>query len=185
MAVIPVVAAVPIAVLASGIRPEQGLTSLFTLGAYGYLGSYILASASLPFFLHRIGENTLANWILAAFTSLIIGVILGYAAKVSVQAGNLVVFIYFGVVLASVVFAALAHHFAPRRLAGVGIYDETRDSDLYEPGCLVNYKPERPDPAPPRNRSKSWKPWRGWAPEALRRTLPIPCKCLRPPPTAC
>ncbi|ERI35632.1 APC family permease (plasmid) [Arthrobacter sp. TES] len=134
MAVIPVVAAVPIAVLASGIRPEQGLTSLFTLGAYGYLGSYILASASLPFFLHRIGENTLANWILAAFTSLIIGVILGYAAKVSVQAGNLVVFIYFGVVLASVVFAALAHHFAPRRLAGVGIYDETRDSDLYEPG---------------------------------------------------
>ena len=30
---------------------ERGLVTLFTLGAYGYLGSYMLSTASLPFFL--------------------------------------------------------------------------------------------------------------------------------------
>lgn len=133
LVVIPVIAVVPIAVLASGVRPEQALTSLFTLSAYGYIGSYILASVSLPFFLRRIGENTLANWILAGLTSVAIGFVLWYAMAVSVQAGNLEAFIYCGVLLASVVFAALLHVFAPRRLAEVGIYDETRDSDLFQP----------------------------------------------------
>jgi hypothetical protein len=52
---------------------------------------------------------------------------------VSIQAGSLEAFIYCGVLLVSVVFTALLHLFAPRRLAGVGIYDETRDSDLFQP----------------------------------------------------
>lgn len=129
--VMPVVATVPIAVVFSGTSPEQGLANLFTLGAYGYLGSYILASASLPFFLRRIGENTYTSWILGAATSLALGAVLWTAATVSVRTGNLQTLVYGGVLLASVLYAVFLHFRSPERLASVGIYDETRESDLF------------------------------------------------------
>ncbi|WP_024819189.1 APC family permease [Arthrobacter sp. 31Y] len=131
MVVMPVIAAVPIAVILFGVSPGLALTNLFTLGAYGYLGSYILASASLPFFLRRIGENTTASWILGSATPLILAFVLWAAATVSVQAGNLQSFIYGAVFLASVLYATFLHYRRPGRLASIGIYDETRDSDLF------------------------------------------------------
>lgn len=131
MVVMPVVAIVPIAVIISGASPEQGLANLFTLGAYGYLGAYILASASLPFFLRRIGEDTYASWILGAATSLALGTVVWSAATVSIHAGNLQTFIYAGVLLASVLYAVFLHLRLPERLASVGIYDETRELDLF------------------------------------------------------
>ncbi|MDJ0358564.1 APC family permease [Paenarthrobacter sp. PH39-S1] len=134
LVIMPVVAIVPIAVILSGASPEQSLVHLFTLGAYGYLGSYILASASLPFFLRRIGENTYASWILGAATSLVLGLVLWKAATVSIQTGNLQIFIYGGVLLASVVYTMFLRLRLPERLASVGIYDETRESDLFHGG---------------------------------------------------
>ncbi|MEO8282861.1 MAG: APC family permease [Pseudarthrobacter sp.] len=136
LAVMPVVAIVPIAIIISGARPEQGLANLFTLGAYGYLGSYILASASLPFFLRRIGENTYASWILGAATSLVLGAVLWTAAAASLGAGNLQTLIYGAVLLASVIFATVLQRRLPMRLASVGIYDETRESDLFHGGPI-------------------------------------------------
>lgn len=131
LTVMPIITLVPIAMLTSGATPEQGLVNLFTLGAYGYLGSYVLASASLPFFLRKIGENTKTSWILGALTALVIALVLWTAAAVSVQTGNLQAYIYGGIVLVSIVYAALLRKFAPLRLAGVGIYDETRESDVF------------------------------------------------------
>jgi amino acid transporter len=131
--VMPFIAIVPVAVIISGARPEQGLTNLFTLGAYGYLGAYILASASLPFFLRRIGENTYASWILGAVTSVALGSVLWKAASVSIQTGNLQALIYGGVLLASAIHTVILQRTAPPRLASVGIYDETRESDLFHP----------------------------------------------------
>lgn len=130
MVVMPVVALVPVIIILSGASPEQALVHLFTLGAYGYLGAYILASASLPFFLRRIGENTYASWILGATTSLVLGLVLWKAATVSIHTGNLQIFIYGGVLLASVLYASVLRLRFPKRLAAVGIYDETRESDL-------------------------------------------------------
>jgi amino acid transporter len=136
MGVMPVVAIVPIAVIISGASPEQGLVSLFTLGAFGYLGSYILASASLPFFLRRIGEDTYASWILGAATSLVLGAVLWMAAAVSIHTGNVQTVIYGGVLLASVLYALFLRLRLPERLASVGIYDETRDLDLFRGGSI-------------------------------------------------
>ncbi|WP_227007919.1 APC family permease [Pseudarthrobacter sp. AB1] len=136
LVVMPVVAVVPVAVIISGASPEQGLANLFTLGAYGYLGSYILASASLPFFLRRIGENTLASWILGAVTSVVLGAVLWTAAMTSIGTGNPQTLIYGGVLLLSVIYAAFLHRRLPARLASVGIYDETRESDLFHSGPL-------------------------------------------------
>jgi hypothetical protein len=127
----PAVAIVPIAIILSGTSPERGLVDLFTLGAYGYLGSYILASASLPFFLRRIGENTYGSWILGAASSVTLGAVLWTAATASVRTGNLQAVIYGGVILASVIYAMFLRLRLPERLASVGIYDETRELDLF------------------------------------------------------
>lgn len=132
LTVMPIITVVPILIIVSGTTPEQGLTSLFTLGAYGYLGSYVLAGASLPFFLRKIGEVTYASWVLGAATTLVIGVVLAASALVSVQTGNLHSYIYGGLVIASIVFGVALHRFAPQRLKDVGIYDETRESDVFD-----------------------------------------------------
>jgi hypothetical protein len=130
----PVIAAVPIAVVVSGATLQQGLADLFTLGAYGYLGAYVLTTASLPFFLRRIGEDTSASWILGPATSLAIVAVLGEAAAVSIRTGNAVTFVYGGVLLLSVLYAIFLRLRFPKRLASVGIYDETREMDLFRGG---------------------------------------------------
>lgn len=132
MVIMPVVAVIPVAVIISGASPERSLVNLFTLGAYGYLGSYILASASLPFFLRRIGESTYASWILGAGTTLALGAVFWTAAAASIRTGSLQTVIYAGVLLASVIYAMFLHVRFPRRLASVGIYDETRELDLFQ-----------------------------------------------------
>ncbi|TLM83734.1 APC family permease [Pseudarthrobacter sp. NamE2] len=132
MVTMPIVAFVPLAVILSGASPEQGLANLFMLGAYGYLGSYLLASASLPFFLRRIGEGTYVNWALAAVTCLALGAVLWTAAGVSIRTSNMQAFIYGGVLLASAVYASFLHYRRPQTLAGVGIYDETQEVDLFQ-----------------------------------------------------
>ncbi|ALE04509.1 transporter (plasmid) [Arthrobacter sp. ERGS1:01] len=134
MVVMPVIALVPVVVIVSGASAEQGLVMLFTLGAYGYLGAYILASASLPFFLRRIGEDTYASWILGAATSLALGAVLWKAATLSIGDGRPQTFIYCGVLLASVLYALFLRLRRPARLASVGIYDETREMDLFRGG---------------------------------------------------
>ncbi|GAA4024645.1 APC family permease [Arthrobacter methylotrophus] len=134
MVVMPVVALVPIAVVISDASPDQSLVNLFMLGAYGYLGSYLLASASLPFFLRRIGENTYASWILGAATSLTLGAVFWTAAAVSIHTGSLQAVIYGGVLLASILYALFLRVRLPGRLASVGIYDETRELDLFQGG---------------------------------------------------
>lgn len=129
--VMPIVAVVPIAVIVSGATLQQGLATLFTLGAYGYLGAYVLTTASLPFFLRRIGEDTYISWVLGPLTSLAIIAVLWQAATVSVREGNLGAFVYGTVVLASILYAVFLRLRSPRRLASVGIYDETRERDLF------------------------------------------------------
>ena len=80
------------------------------------------------------GRTTYASWILGAATSLVLGAVLWMAAAASIGTGNLQTFIYGGVLLASVIYAMFLHRRLPQRLASVGIYDETRQSDLFHGG---------------------------------------------------
>lgn len=131
MLIVPVVAIVSTAVFILAATPEQGLVNLLTLGAYGYLGSYILASASMPFFLRRIGESTYSSWILGAVTTVALGAVFWTAAAASIRAGSLQTLVYAGVLLASVLYATFLRLRLPGRLGSVGIYDETRELDLF------------------------------------------------------
>jgi hypothetical protein len=73
---------------------------------------------------------------LGAATSLVLGAVLWTAAAASIGTGNLQTLIYGGVLLASVVYAMYLHRRRPLRLASVGIYDETRESDLFHGGPI-------------------------------------------------
>jgi len=62
--------------------------------------------------------------------------VLWTAATTSIGTGNLQTLIYGGVLLASVIYAMFLHRRLPMRLASVGIYDETRESDLFHGGPI-------------------------------------------------
>lgn len=126
-----VITVVPIAVTLSGASPEQGLIGFFALGAYGYLGAYVLASASLPFFLRRIGEGSWCYWVLGGVTVGAVAVVVWNAATVSTLGGNVQIGIYGSVVIISVLYAQFLRWRFPAVLKVVGIYDETRESDLH------------------------------------------------------
>lgn len=130
LAVIPVIAAVPVAVILSGTTPAEGLTNLLMLGAYGYLGSYLLACAASPLFLHRIGEGSRGAWIMGGVTTVILLLIGWEAVGVGGADGKLRTLVYVGFLAAAVVYTLALRWLAPARLAAVGIYDETRESDL-------------------------------------------------------
>jgi amino acid transporter len=127
--VMPVIAAVPISLTLFGVRAEEGLNALLTLGAYGYLGSYLLACAAMPVFLHRIGESRARSWLLASITTGIVAVA-GWIAIGSVLQEKPLLPLIFGLAIA----ASLIHLIALRRrrpdqLATVGVYDEPLRSD--------------------------------------------------------
>lgn len=132
MILIPVIALVPVVIILSGASPEQGLVGLFLLGAYGNLGAYVLASASLPFFLRRIGEGSRRNWALGVVAALAIGAVLVGALSVPFGGGHVQAFIYGAVILASVLYTVFLRLRFPARLAAVGVYDETRELDLFQ-----------------------------------------------------
>ncbi|MDQ0618171.1 APC family permease [Arthrobacter globiformis] len=127
----PVITAVPITMVVFGVSPEKGLTNLFTLGAYGYLGAYVLASASLPFFLRRIGEGTWFSWALGGLTVGAVAFVVWNAVSVSAQEGNIQAGVYGFILTLSVLHAQLLRWRSPARLDGVGIYDEPRESDIH------------------------------------------------------
>jgi hypothetical protein len=54
------------------------------------------------------------------------------AAAASIRTGSLQTVIYAGVLLASAIYAMFLHLRFPGRLASVGIYDETRELDLFQ-----------------------------------------------------
>ncbi|ABM10733.1 putative amino acid permease (plasmid) [Paenarthrobacter aurescens TC1] len=128
---IPVVAGVPIVMVLSGVSPEKGLIDLFTLGAYGYLGTYVLASASLPFFLRRIGESTWLSWGMGGLTVGAVVFVVWNAVAVSVQEGNFQAVIYGALITLSVLYAQFLLRHSPSRMDAVGIYDQTSDSDVH------------------------------------------------------
>lgn len=67
---------------------------------------------------------------------MVLGAVLWTAAMTSIGTGNPQALIYGGVLLVSVIYAMFLHRRLPARLASVGIYDETRESDLFHSGPL-------------------------------------------------
>ncbi|MDE1674949.1 MULTISPECIES: APC family permease [Nocardia] len=129
-AALAVVAVVPVVVLAVGATPEDGLRAFLTLSACGYLGSYFAVCVSAPVLLRRIGEGSARIGVLGALTSALLLFLAGNAAISTVRDGNRVILVYGLIMVAAALYTGYLAVLRPRRLAAVGIYDETQRSDL-------------------------------------------------------
>jgi amino acid transporter len=125
----PVVIAVPAALVVSGAQ-AHALGDLLTLSAFGYLGSYLVCCIGVPLFLRRIGELTRGAVVVAVLASASLLLIAAYAAVRALHERPVVVIVFAAAPALALVVAAVLRWRAPRRLAAVGIYDETSREDL-------------------------------------------------------
>lgn len=130
VAAMVVVGITPVAVLALGVAPDSALRAFLTLSACGYLGSYLAACVSAPALLRRIGESTPGVWVLSALSTLVLGSLVVYSIFSGLRAQNWLLAGYLAALVAAVVTTLVLRVRAPHRLAAVGIYDQTQDSDL-------------------------------------------------------
>ncbi|GAB92095.1 APC family permease [Gordonia rhizosphera] len=130
VAAMTVVAVVPLVFLWSGGDPEAGIRAFLTLSALGYMGSYLTASLAAPVFLRDIGEPSRRIVWLGAIAGLVLGGLLIGAAFADIGHSTVLFVVYIAsmaVVVAAVVVVARV---APDRLRRVGVFDETRRSDV-------------------------------------------------------
>ena len=126
---LPVVAAVPAALLAAGVPGPEVLTILLTVATAGYLVGYLLVCLAAPLFLRKIDELTVAPVVVTAITVPALAV--ACAAFVLSALGGPV-----PVTLAALFAGALCWYLylrwrRPRELAGIGVYDETSAADVH------------------------------------------------------
>jgi amino acid transporter len=125
----PVVAGVPVALLAAGARREA-LPDLLTLSAFGYLGSYLVVCLGVPLFLRRIGELTRSALLVSLLATAGLLLVAGYALARAVGERPLVVAAFAAAPVAGLLIAAWSRWRAPGRLAAVGLYDEAGAEDI-------------------------------------------------------
>jgi hypothetical protein len=125
----PEVVAVPAALVVAGAQ-SHALGDLLTLSAFGYLGSYLVCCIGVPLFLRRIGELTRGAVVVAVLASASLLLIAAYAAVRALHERPVVVIVFAAAPSLALVVAAVLRWRAPRRLAAVGIYDETSREDL-------------------------------------------------------
>lgn len=124
--VMPVVTAVPVAMLAAGMGAATALMILVTLAACGFLLAYVLVCAAAPVFLSRIGELT---WPAVAVSAVLVPILL--AVLVVFVAGSPWSAPVLGVLLLAGVAGYLVLRIRrPAALAAIGVYDETTADDV-------------------------------------------------------
>ena len=148
MVIMPVVAIVPIALIISGASPELGLVNLFTLGAYGYLGSYILGQRVPALLLapdrrEHVRQLDPRGGNLARRRG---GVLDGGGGIDCAQAicrpSSTPVSCS-----PSIIYATFLRLRLPGRLASVGIYDETRERTCLTAAHPMTYRPTHSGPS--------------------------------------
>lgn len=121
---VPVIAAIPLALVAGGIRPWDAMESVIVVSAVGYIVAYAIVCVAAPLFLRRIGETTAWAAAVAMVAAAAIIACLGVYLVVEAQVGNPGVWI--SIALAAAAAALIAWRMRPgaARLDGVGGYDE-------------------------------------------------------------
>ncbi len=127
-AALPVVAAVPAALLAAGVPGQRVLAELLTVSTAGYLVAYLLVCLAAPLFLRRIGELTRWSVVATAVVGPVLLIALG--AFVAAAWGGAVPLVLGCCALGGLVWFAVLRRLRPARLAGIGAYDETTRDDV-------------------------------------------------------
>jgi len=123
---VPVVTAVPVALLVAEVPSATVLLVVLTLATCGFLLAYLLVCAAAPVFLRRIGELT---WSAVVVSAVLVPILLTV----------LVVFVagspWSAPVLLALLIAGAAGYVVlrvrrPAALAAIGVYDETTADDV-------------------------------------------------------
>jgi amino acid transporter len=130
---LPVIAAVPAALLASGMPSQEVLRILLTVATAGYLVGYLLVCLAAPLFLRRIGELTRGPVVVTAITVPALAVTCG--AYLLSAADGPVPIVLAGLAVAALAWYAWLRVRRPGRLAAIGVYDETSAADVH-PGTV-------------------------------------------------
>lgn len=123
---------VPIVFVACGAATDAGITVLLTLSVFGYLGTYVLACASMPLFLHRIGEVRPRAWVLSAVTVLLLSFAAVGALALWFARAPLLPAIYLAVLAGAGLHLGVLRRTRPSALAAVGVHDQTLPEDLLD-----------------------------------------------------
>ncbi len=126
--VLPVVTAVPTALLAAGMSGQRALAVLLTVAVVGYLVAYLLVCLAAPLFLRRIGELTAAPVVV---TAVVVPILLAVLVAFVVSAwGGAVPVVLGALAVACLGWLGWLRWRRPEQLAGIGVYDETISSDV-------------------------------------------------------
>lgn len=121
---VPVIAAIPLALVAGGIRPWDAMESVIVVSAVGYIVAYAIVCVAAPLFLRRIGETTAWAAAVATVAAAAIIACLAVYLVVEAQVGNPGVWITLALAAAAAALIAWRMRPAAPRLDGVGGYDE-------------------------------------------------------------
>ncbi|NBH08835.1 APC family permease, partial [Amycolatopsis sp. SID8362] len=128
LSTVPAIALAAAALVAFGASPPRLFTTLLNVAGFGYLIAYLLVCVAAPVFLHRIGELTRGAVAAAAIAGTALLVTLALFTTSTVDGGYPAVF---GVLAAlGLAWYAWLRLRRPRRLAEIGIYDETTAEDI-------------------------------------------------------
>jgi amino acid transporter len=122
--VVPVVTALPVAIVAAGVMPWDAMGAVIVISASGYIVAYAIVCIAAVRFLRRIGESTVGGTVTSMVAAVSIATCLAVYLVVEAEAGNAGVWLSLGI--AVVVAAGIA--WWTRRghatLTAVGRYDE-------------------------------------------------------------
>ncbi|TNC24939.1 APC family permease [Amycolatopsis alkalitolerans] len=127
LSTIPAIALAAAVLLSAGIPPDQLFTTLVNVAGFGYLIAYLLVCVAAPAFLYRIGELTRGAVAAAAVAAALLAALTLFTMS-TVDGPYPLVF----AVLAACGLAWFGWLRRPRRLAAIGIYDETTATDLLD-----------------------------------------------------
>lgn len=125
---LPLVGAVPAALLAAGVPRQAALSGLLSISTAGYLVGYLLVCLAAPVFLHRIGELTRTPVLITVVT--VPALLLVCGAFVTSAVGGPVPVVLGALLAGAVAWYLVLRLRRPRELAGIGVYDETSSADV-------------------------------------------------------
>jgi len=121
---VPVIVAVPLALVAGGIRPWDAMEAVIVISAVGYIVAYAIVCVAAPVFLRRIGETTARAAVVAIAAAVAIAACLAVYLVVEAQLGNPGVVISLTLAVAAGALIAWRLRRGAPSLDGVGGYDE-------------------------------------------------------------
>lgn len=119
---LPIITLVPVIVVSQGGDVRAALHATLSVGAAGYITSYVLVCIAAPVFLHRIGESTRGPVIVAAVSAVALtAALVSFFVDDAASGGSVVVIVAGIAVVAGVAIAVLRRR---RGAATLGAYDE-------------------------------------------------------------